>query len=587
MIWFLSDIRRLDRERAEIGKLEAGRDSWLKNVSWRLTPTSTLEVDADIVISDASFPVTLKYPYAFPSCPPSVFPRNVKRRWSFHQYGKGGELCLEWGPDNWHPDITGADLLVSAHKLLSLENPASAMEDEVIIPSRDAPTIAQTLRRETHRFVATAALIERLALLASGHTGEIAVSLGNIQTSLAVVLSLQEDGSPIWSDSGVPSAALDALEHRGFAIRLSREVPDLSDFPSKRSLFEWLLEEGIDLGSRTEGSGQAPFVLLSPPAGLPRLIWLFKDADDGFLVFSTICPDADARSRLPGEYGKLAGKKVCIVGCGSVGSKVATSLCRAGVGAFELIDDELFTLENLVRNELDWRDIGSHKVDALARKLALVNPRANITRRKVRLNGQEASSRIAGALRAASSCDLIIDATASPSVFNLVSAVAVADRRPLIWGEVFAGGIGGLIVRYTPQHMPTPPTMRRAITQWCDDRGVPWRGTYAGYDGMTEDGEPLLAADADVAVIAAHISRMALDVLLEHDPFEYTWPVYFIGLKPGWIFNGPLDAFPIDIPRNDDEVPATADLPAGRIEENALFLVGLMENLSHETSSSC
>jgi hypothetical protein len=53
-----------------------------------------------------------------------------------------------------------------------------------------------------------------------------------------------------------------------------------------------------------------------------------------------------------------------------------------------LIDDDLFMSENLVRNELDWRDWDCIKVDALARKLALVNPYARVSRHKVQLNGQ-------------------------------------------------------------------------------------------------------------------------------------------------------------------------------------------------------
>jgi hypothetical protein len=92
LIWFLADLARLARERAAIDELQAQAGAWLKNVSWRLTPL--LEADADIEINGQLYPVTLKYPYVFPSCPPSVFPRGVDTRWSFHQYGKGGELCL-------------------------------------------------------------------------------------------------------------------------------------------------------------------------------------------------------------------------------------------------------------------------------------------------------------------------------------------------------------------------------------------------------------------------------------------------------------------------------------------------------------
>ena len=112
MIWFLSDLDRFAHERRAITELEAGSAGWLTNVVWRLE-TTTLAVDADIVVEDRPFPVTLTYPYAFPHCPPSVTPRGVDERWSLHQYGRGGELCLEWGPDNWLPEKTGADMVAS------------------------------------------------------------------------------------------------------------------------------------------------------------------------------------------------------------------------------------------------------------------------------------------------------------------------------------------------------------------------------------------------------------------------------------------------------------------------------------------
>jgi hypothetical protein len=76
VIWFLSDLDRFARERRAIEELQARSGGWLTNVTWQLAPP-TLAVDADIVIDDRSFPVTLTYPYAFPHCPPSVKPRGV------------------------------------------------------------------------------------------------------------------------------------------------------------------------------------------------------------------------------------------------------------------------------------------------------------------------------------------------------------------------------------------------------------------------------------------------------------------------------------------------------------------------------
>ena len=62
-------------------------------------------------------------------------------------------------------------------------------------------------------------------------------------------------------------------------------------------------------------------------------------------------------------------------------------LAQAGVEAFVLLDDDVFLPDNLVRHELDWSSMGEHKVDALARHLALVGPGVRCTVRREELRG--------------------------------------------------------------------------------------------------------------------------------------------------------------------------------------------------------
>lgn len=94
-----------------------------------------------------------------------------------------------------------------------------------------------------------------------------------------------------------------------------------------------------------------------------------------------------------------------------------------------------------------------------------------------------------------------------------------------------------------------------------------------------------MAADSDVSVIAAHLARTGLDILLEHEQLEYSSPAYFIGLKPGWIFNGPFDTCPIEIAR-DDEVPARPKISGTRLRETVKFVEELVASMDHEASSS-
>ncbi|MGI4792621.1 MAG: ThiF family adenylyltransferase [Janthinobacterium lividum] len=574
MIWFLSDLARLNRERAAIEELERQDGAWLKDVHWRLA-SNLLEVDATIEISGRVFPTTLKYPYVFPSCPPSVFPRATKKtRWSSHQYGKGGELCLEWGADNWQADLTGADMLASAYRLLQLENPTQEEEEpQAEIPSRDIFSFAQSLRGDSNRFIATSALLVRLLDMPLFVPARIKVCVTGVLESRASVTSLETDSTEAWHDRLIPVAALDGLVYSGAAVHLPTNAPSPPIQGDLASMIAYISELGIDPAELPGSNRTASFVLFYVDGGQPTLVWLHTE---NFSTYSTVYITADKGKRLGADYASLAGRSVCIVGSGSLGAKIAVSLARAGVERFEIVDDDVFLSGNLVRHEFDWRDVGSHKVDALKQKICLVNVDTKVTVHRTRLNGQEASGRIARALSAATACDVIVDATADPMVFNLLAAIAAADKKTLVWAEVFAGGIGGLLARYSPNSTPSPTRMRAQILQWCADQNVTWLGVDHQYETRDDSDTTLIADDADVSVIAAHTTRIVVDALLQSVVCSYSHPAYLIGLKKGWIFSGPFDTYPIDV-GPPEVVAAPVPLSDEQRNETATFIVGLLE----------
>src|SRR5690606_29956851 len=120
--------------------------------------------------------------------------------------------------------------------------------------------------------------------------------------------------------------------------------------------------------------------------------------------------------------------------------------------------------------------------------------------------GQESSTSTESALQDLAECDLIIDATADPQIFNLCASISRSHKKSYIWGEVFGGGIGGLICRARPELDPPPHSSRRQIANWCREQGIPWDGTQAGdYHISRDDLPPLIADDGDVSVIASHM----------------------------------------------------------------------------------
>lgn len=347
-------------------------------------------------------------------------------------------------------------------------------------------------------------------------------------------------------------------------------------------LSEGLARLGIDLSALSHSNAGSSFLLLHIDGKSPKLIWLHKDS---FSNFATVHVPTDTGFRLTDKHAGLSEKAAFIVGCGSMGSKIATALARAGVGRFVLVDDDVFLPENLVRHDLDWRSVGTHKVDALSYRLRLVSPEVSVTKHRVRLNGQESSTSIATALRAAAECDIIIDAAASAGVFNLLASIAVREGKPMVWAEVFGGGIGGMMARFSPGQTPTPAKMRVIVNHWCSVQGVSWAGREHGYETTDDAGTVLIADDADVSAIAAHTARYSLDVLFDGETPVYSHPVYLIGLKRDWLFKEPFDTIPIDV-GPPEEVMQAEVLSPEQIDENAAFLADLIHGMASATSNS-
>jgi sulfur-carrier protein adenylyltransferase/sulfurtransferase len=269
------------------------------------------------------------------------------------------------------------------------------------------------------------------------------------------------------------------------------------------------------------------------------------------------CAREDSSARLPPSHAALKEKRIAIVGLGSLGSKVAVSLARSGCRKFLLVDDDLFLPENICRNELSWAAVGIHKAQGVQEAFTLVAADIEADVQTHRLAGQESSLMAAKVLKSAGECDLIVDATANPRVFLRLAAVAQMKRRPLCWGEVFAGGIGGMIARARPGLDPNPQAVRDAFLRYLEQQPPAPYKNATDYDDV--DGEPIVADDADVAEIASAMTRMALDTLIEAQPTAFASQVYLICLRPEWVFSGAFDTRAIDVTGDDWGLPQPSE----------------------------
>ena len=73
-------------------------------------------------------------------------------------------------------------------------------------------------------------------------------------------------------------------------------------------------------------------------------------------------------------YEKLINSRVAIAGLGGLGSNVAISLARAGIGRLFLVDHDTVDITNLYRQQYFTEDIGRKKTEALSAIIRKINP---------------------------------------------------------------------------------------------------------------------------------------------------------------------------------------------------------------------
>ena len=82
---------------------------------------------------------------------------------------------------------------------------------------------------------------------------------------------------------------------------------------------------------------------------------------------------------------KLSGATVAICGLGGLGSNIAVSLARVGIGKLILIDFDMVDITNLHRQQYKAEQIGMSKTDALAQNLSEIAPYLEIEQHNVKV----------------------------------------------------------------------------------------------------------------------------------------------------------------------------------------------------------
>ncbi len=144
--------------------------------------------------------------------------------------------------------------------------------------------------------------------------------------------------------------------------------------------------------------------------------WYGERIDAAFLVGRNLAGKAS-----------LAGRRVVLVGCGSIGSHLAKFLVQGGagqqrLGGLWLIDNQLLSPGNIGRHLLGPEHLHRPKAEALAEVLLRSFPNSNIVPRCVSAMDAECKSLLQGA-------DLVVDASGEEALSLAINDMLV-QRRP-------------------------------------------------------------------------------------------------------------------------------------------------------------
>jgi hypothetical protein len=152
-----AQAKRMAREHCLLEEFAQSTSTFTKQ-GWAKTAAGELCLNFRLDLAICGFEGMLVYPDLFPDVPAYIRPQKSGENWSNHQYRGSGVLCLQYGPDNWDPSITGVDLVRSAHTLLWNEVLTAISPEIEAVQSRHSPTFGSYLRSFPRRLIVTQGL---------------------------------------------------------------------------------------------------------------------------------------------------------------------------------------------------------------------------------------------------------------------------------------------------------------------------------------------------------------------------------------------------------------------------------------------
>jgi hypothetical protein len=238
---------------------------------------------------------------------------------------------------------------------------------------------------------------------------------------------------------------------------------------------------------------------------------------------------AERQLRLPDLRG-IDQAKIVLVGLGSLGSKVAVEMAKAGVGEIVLIDPDRYDVNNAVRHELPVWLAGALKTHGVVLASQQHNPFCKVEWESRRIGvGQDGAVRF---LRHLDGAHLVVETTGSRSVTRVAERYCRVASVPLLTASLTRGSRGGDMVLLRSEacfdcfrlaqesgEIPKPEEGEQTLVVPVGCTDPAFSGT--GFDSST---------------LASDVARMSIRAtgLTDYPALDHDWAVMNFVSEPRW-----------------------------------------------------
>jgi len=145
------------------------------------------------------------------------------------------------------------------------------------------------------------------------------------------------------------------------------------------------------------------------------------------------------------DLSSISTKHVLIVGCGSIGGKIALLLAMSGINKLTLVDKETLSFENMARHIAPMSAVGLNKANAVAQCINAKTPNT-----KIQKVARDFYGILADSFSLLEDVDLVLSATADRNLNHRINELQVSTGKAFaslyVWTEAFGYASHAILV---------------------------------------------------------------------------------------------------------------------------------------------